>query len=359
MFDQMMTDSVPQTPALTDEDRFAAFARRDGAMRDAVIMGVQTTGIYCRPGCPARTPKRENVRFFDAVEAARAAGLRACKRCKPDQTASLHAGTVARACRAIEEAETAPNLETLAAGAGFSPFHFHRLFKAQTGVTPAQYAAAVRDRRAKAALKDGASVTEAVYDAGYGSASRFYEGADTRFGMRPRAYRDKGQGEEIKLAVAPCTLGWVLAGATAKGLCAIEIGDDPQAMIAEFSRNFRNAKAVESDPDLTRLVEQVVAAIETPGSALKDLPLDIRGTAFQRRVWDALRRIPVGETWTYGQVAQAIGSPKAVRAVGMACGSNPVSIVVPCHRVVGSNRKLTGYRWGVERKRELLRREGA
>ena len=217
----------------------------------------------------------------------------------------------------------------------------------------------MRDRRAKASLKGGASVTEAVYDAGYGSASRFYEGADTRFGMRPKAYRDGGQGEEIKLAVAPCALGWVLAGATAKGLCAVELGDDPEAMIAEFSRNFRNAKAVDNDPELARLVEAVVAAIETPGGrSLKDLPLDIRGTAFQRRVWDALRRIPVGETWTYAQVAEAAGAPKAVRAVGMACGSNPVSIVIPCHRVVGANRKLTGYRWGVERKRELLKREG-
>ena len=352
MFDLM-------TPELPSEDaRYDAFVRRDKTMRGQGVMAVKTTGVYCRAGCPARTPKRENVEFFASPEQARAAGFRACKRCKPDEEASPNAALVARACRAIEDAETAPNLDALANKAGLSSFHFHRVFKAETGVTPGQYAAAVRDRRAKAALKGGASVTEAVYDAGYGSSSRFYEGADTRFGMRPKAYRDGGMGEEIKLAVAPCTLGWVLAGATAKGLCAIEIGDDPAAMIAEFTRNFRNAKAVDNDAALTRLVEQVVAAIETPGASLKDLPLDIRGTAFQQRVWDALRRIPVGETWTYAQVAEAIGSPKAVRAVGMACGSNPVSIVVPCHRVVGSNKKLTGYRWGVERKRELLKREG-
>ncbi len=352
MFD-LMTAELP-----SEDARYDAFARRDKTMRSQGVMAVKTTGVYCRAGCPARLPKRENVQFFASPAEARAAGFRACKRCKPDEAASPNAALVARACRAIEDAETAPNLDALAAQAGLSSFHFHRVFKAETGVTPGQYAAAVRDRRAKAALKGGASVTEAVYDAGYGSSSRFYEGADTRFGMRPKAYRDGGTGEEIKLAVAPCSLGWVLAGATAKGLCAIEIGDDPEAMIAEFTRNFRNAKAVENDAGLTRLVEQVVAAIETPGASLKDLPLDIRGTAFQQRVWDVLRRIPVGEVWTYAQVAEAAGAPKAVRAVGMACGSNPVSIVIPCHRVVGSNKKLTGYRWGVERKRELLKREG-
>jgi AraC family transcriptional regulator of adaptative response/methylated-DNA-[protein]-cysteine methyltransferase len=362
MFDQMSDAATHLNTGrpVTDADRYDAFARRDRSLRDAFIMAVKTTGVYCRAGCPARMPKPENVSFFDTAEAARAAGFRACKRCKPDDAVQPHAAMIADVCRVIETAETAPNLEALAQRAGLSPFHFHRLFKAETGVTPAQYASAVKDRRAKAALKGGASVTEAVYDAGYGSASRFYEGADTRFGMRPRAYRDGGAGEEIKLAVAPCTLGWVLAAATDKGLCAIEIGDDPEAMIEVFSHNFKNAKAVENDAALTRIVEQVVEAIDTPErAAMKDLPLDIRGTAFQRRVWDALRRIPRGETWTYAQVAEAIGAPKAVRAVGMACGSNPVSIVIPCHRVVGSNRKLTGYRWGVERKRELLKREGA
>jgi AraC family transcriptional regulator of adaptative response/methylated-DNA-[protein]-cysteine methyltransferase len=343
---------------LTDDERYAAAARRDKSLRSAFVIGVRTTGIYCRPGCPARMPKRENVAFYETAEAARAAGLRPCKRCKPDEAASPNAAMVARACRAIEDADTAPNLETLATQAGLSAFHFHRLFKAETGLTPAQYAAAVRDRRAKAALKSGASVTEAVYDAGYGSSSRFYEGADTRFGMRPRAYRDKGRDEEIRLAVAPCALGWVLVGATDKGICAVELGDDPEAMTAAFTDSFHKARKVEDDPALRRQVEQVVAAIDRPGASLKDLPLDIRGTAFQRRVWDVLRRIPLGEIWTYAQVAEAAGTPKAVRAVGMACGSNPVSIVIPCHRVVGSNRKLTGYRWGVERKRELLKREG-
>ena len=353
MFDQMTAANLP-----SEDARYDAFVRRDKTMRGQGVMAVKTTGVYCRAGCPARLPKRENVEFFADAEAARGAGYRACKRCKPDEAASPNAALVARACRLIEEAETAPNLDALAAKADLSPFHFHRIFKAETGVTPGQYAAAVRDRRAKAALKGGASVTEAVYDAGYGSSSRFYEGADTRFGMRPRAYRDKGRGEEIKLALAQSTLGWVLVGVTDKGICAVEIGDDPKAMTAAFTDSFHNAHKVEGDKKLERLVKQVVAAIDRPGASLQDLPLDIRGTAFQQRVWDVLRRIPVGETWTYAQVAEAAGAPKAVRAVGMACGSNPVSIVIPCHRVVGSNKKLTGYRWGVERKRELLKREG-
>ncbi|HWE45509.1 MAG TPA: bifunctional DNA-binding transcriptional regulator/O6-methylguanine-DNA methyltransferase Ada [Caulobacteraceae bacterium] len=353
MFDTMTAAELP-----SEDARYAAFVRRDKTMRSRGVMAVKTTGVYCRAGCPARMPKRENVQFFTTSEEARAAGFRACKRCKPDEAASPNAALVARACRAIEEAETAPNLDALADQSGLSPFHFHRVFKAETGVTPGQYAAQVRDQRAKAALKSGASVTEAVYDAGYGSSSRFYDGADTRFGMRPRAYRDKGRGEEIRLALAESTLGWVLVAVTARGICAVEIGDDPQAMIAAFTDSFHNAHKVEGDKKLERLVKQVVTAIDRPGASLKDLPLDIRGTAFQQRVWNVLRQIPSGETWTYAQVAQAAGAPKAVRAVGMACGSNPVSIVIPCHRVVGSNKKLTGYRWGVERKRELLKREG-
>ena len=222
MFDAMTAADLP-----SEDARYAAFARRDKTMRDQGVMAVMTTGVYCRAGCPARLPKRENVAFYATPEDARAAGFRACKRCKPDEAASPNAALVARACRAIEDAETAPNLEALAEQAGLGAFHFHRLFKAETGVTPGQYAAQVRDRRAKAALKSGASVTEAVYDAGYGSSSRFYEGADTRFGMRPRAYRDGGRGEEIRLRIGgKRTLGWVLVAVTDKGICAVEIGDD-------------------------------------------------------------------------------------------------------------------------------------
>jgi AraC family transcriptional regulator of adaptative response/methylated-DNA-[protein]-cysteine methyltransferase len=356
MFDQM-TAAPTLRPSLSEDARYDAFARRDRSLRDAFVMAVKTTGVYCRAGCAARTPLRRNVEFFDTVEEARAAGFRACKRCRPDEAGSPHAAMIARACRTLEEAETAPGLEALAAEARLSPFHFHRLFKAETGVTPAQYAAAVRDRKAKAALADGASVTEAVYDAGYGSASRFYDGAKDRFGMAPRAWREKGRGEAIRVATAPCALGQVLVAATDKGVCAIELGDDAATLRADFERRFENARTVEGDENLAALVEQVVGLIERPGTASSDLPLDVRGTAFQHRVWDALRRIPAGETWSYAELAREIGAPGAARAVGAACGANPTAVVVPCHRVVGADRKLTGYRWGVERKRELLARE--
>ncbi|MBS0295293.1 MAG: bifunctional DNA-binding transcriptional regulator/O6-methylguanine-DNA methyltransferase Ada [Proteobacteria bacterium] len=359
-----MFDAVTDAARLTDDQRYDAFARRDKGLRDAFVMGVVTTGVYCRAGCPARTPNRENVRFFDTPEQARATGLRACKRCKPDEAASPNAGMIAKVCRLIEDAEETPSLETLADRAGMSPFHFHRVFKAETGVTPAQYGAAVRDRKAKAALGSGASVTEAVYDAGYGSASRFYDGAESRFGMAPKAWRDQGKGEAIRVAVAPSSLGQVLVGATDKGVCAVELGDDAEVLLADFQRRFSNAVRVDSDPAFKTQVQAVIAVLdEAPGAAAAALPTDVRGTAFQHRVWDALRRIPRGQTWTYAQVAEAIGAPKAVRAVGAACGANPIAVLTPCHRVVGSSRgpgrKLTGYRWGVEKKRALLEREGA
>jgi AraC family transcriptional regulator of adaptative response/methylated-DNA-[protein]-cysteine methyltransferase len=350
-----MFDAV--TVPLTDDQRYDAFVTRDRSLRDAFLVGVVTTGVYCRPGCPARAPRRENVRFFETAEEARAAGLRACKRCRPDDLAPPAAAVAAQACRTIETAETAPTLEALARKAGLSPFHFHRLFKAETGITPAAYAAQVKDRRAKAALAEGAPVTAAVYEAGYGSSSRFYEGAGQRFGMAPKAWRDGGKGEEIRIATAPCSLGFVLVGATDRGVCAVELGDDPERLAADFARRFSGARRVEADPELAALVEQVVAAIEEPGRTLRDLPLDVRGTAFQARVWKALWDIPAGETRTYGEIAQAIGAPKAHRAVGSAVGANPVAVLTPCHRVVGAHGKLGGYHWGVERKRALLERE--
>jgi AraC family transcriptional regulator of adaptative response/methylated-DNA-[protein]-cysteine methyltransferase len=349
-----MFDAV--TAPLTDDQRYDAFVTRNRSLRDAFLVGVVTTGVNCRPGCPARPPKRENVRFFETAEAARAAGLRACKRCRPDELAAPAAVIAAQACRTIEAAETAPTLEALARRAGLSPFHFHRLFKAETGITPAAYAAQVKDRRAKAALADGAQVTAAVYEAGYGSSSRFYEAAERRFGMAPKTWRNGGKGEEIRTAIAPCSLGFVLVGATDRGVCAVELGDDPVELNAEFARRFMGAKRVEADHRLSALVEQVVAAIEDPRRA-RDLPLDVRGTAFQARVWQALREIPAGETRTYGEIAQAIGAPKAVRAVGSAVGANPTAVLTPCHRVVGADGKLGGYHWGVERKRALLERE--
>ena len=361
MFDAVTALTTAPTTALTDDQRYQAFVARDRSHRDAFVIGVLTTGVYCRAGCPARAPRRENVRFFETADAARAAGLRACKRCRPDEPAPRCAVIAAQACRTIEQAETAPTLDELARQAGLSPFHFHRLFKAETGITPSAYAAQVKDRRAKAALNEGASVTAAVYDAGYGSSSRFYEAAGARFGMAPKAWRDRGRGEAIRVATAPCSLGFVLVGATGRGVCAVELGDDPGRLEADFARRFSGAKSVEADAELAALVETVVGLIEAPkrpenGSA-NGLPLDVRGTAFQERVWRALRDIPAGETRTYAQLAAAIGAPKAVRAVGAACGANPVAVVTPCHRVVGSDGKLTGYRWGVERKKALLDRE--
>ena len=343
---------------LTDDDRYDAMLRRDAALRDAFVVGVLTTGIYCRPGCPARAPKRENVRFFASTEEARASGLRACLRCKPDE-ARPGSDAVMRACRLIEEAETAPSLDALAEAVGLSSFHFHRLFKDRTGVTPAAYAAQVRDRRAKAALSGGASVTEAVYDAGFGAPSRFYDAAHARFGMKPSAWKKAGEGETIRVTVAPCSLGQVLVAATDKGVSSIELGDEAAFMLDRFRRQFARAEVTTGDADLNALVRRVVALIDDPKDPGLDLPLDVRGTAFQQKVWQALRTIPAGETWTYGDLARAIGKPGAARAVGAACGANPVCVVVPCHRVVGSDGSLTGYAWGTERKKELLRRERA
>lgn len=341
----------------TDDDRYAALIRRDDAWRDAFVVGVRTTGIYCRAGCPARTPRRENLDFFDTVDQARAAGFRACLRCKPDaERPGVEA--ITRACRMIEAAEVVPSLDQLARAAGLSSHHFHRLFKARMGVTPAAYAAQVRDRRAKTALEAGSSVTEAVYDSGFGAPSRFYDAADKRFGMTPSAWRKGGAGEHIRVTTAPCSLGRVLVAATDRGVSAIELGDDADFMLERFKLRFARAEIVQDDPQLEALVRRVVELVDDPKDPGRDLPLDVRGTAFQQKVWQALRTIPAGQTWTYGELAAAIGKPGAARAVGAACGANPVCVVVPCHRVVGSSGSLTGYAWGTERKKELLRREG-
>lgn len=348
--------SLTPSGPMTDDERYGAMVARDASLRDAFVIGVRTTRIYCRPGCPARAPKRENVDFFATAGEARATGLRACLRCKPDE-AQPGTGAVEAACRLIETAETAPGLNALARAVGLSPHHFHRLFKARTGVTPAAYAAQVRDRRAKAALSGGASVTEAVYDAGFGAPSRFYDAAHARFGMKPSAWKAAGRGETIRVTVAPCSLGQVLVAATDKGVSAIELGDEADFMLDRFRRQFGQAEVTTDDVELNALVRRVVELIDDPRDPGRDLPLDVRGTAFQQRVWEALGTIPAGETWTYGELAARIGKPGAARAVGAACGSNPVCVVVPCHRVVGSNGKLTGYAYGTDRKRELLRRE--
>ena len=340
------------------EARWQAVTSRDASADGTFVYAVKTTGVYCRPSCGARPPLRQNVRYFDTADDAEHAGFRACKRCKPKLLgeSDLVAEKVAAACRQIETGEAAPTLAELARGAGMSPYHFHRLFKATTGVTPKAYADAHRSERVRAQLKNGASITKVVYDAGYGSSARFYDTAGHTLGMKPGQYRSGGRNLQIRYAVAPCSLGLVLAGATRKGLCAIFLGDDATSLHRDLRERFPNATLIEGDREFAKLLAKVAASIETPRKAAS-LPIDIIGTAFQQQVWAALRDIAPGETATYAQIAERIGKPKAVRAVGTACGANPIAVAVPCHRVVGSDGKLTGYRWGLDRKRALLDRE--
>ena len=306
---------------------------------------------------PPDWPAGENVSFHLTCEAARQAGFRPCKRCRPDEPAGeRQAALVRRACRAIEVAETPPTLTELAGAAGLSPHHFHRVFKDVTGVTPKAYAVARRAERLQAGLQQAASVTEAIYDAGFNAPSRFYEGAPARLGMTPGAYRAGGKGEAIRFSVGDCSLGAILVAATAKGVCAITFGEDPSALVHGLQDRFPNAELAGGDPAFEATVARVVAAVEAPGTGL-DLPLDIRGTAFQQRVWQALRAIPPGRTATYAEIAAALGAPAAVRAVAGACAANTLAVAIPCHRVIRSDGALSGYRWGVERKAALLRRE--
>nr|WP_183506061.1 bifunctional DNA-binding transcriptional regulator/O6-methylguanine-DNA methyltransferase Ada [Methylobacterium brachythecii] len=344
----------------SDEARWAAFSAADRAADGSFVTAVKTTGIYCRPSCPAKRAKRENVRFYDTCEEAEAVGFRACKRCRPNEASreDLQAQAVARACRLIEEAETPPALDALAEAAAMSPFHFHRTFKRITGVTPKAYAGAHRAERVASGLREARTVTEAVYDAGYNAASRFYADAGERLGMSPTAYRQGGTGAQIRFAVGPCSLGQILVAATEKGVCAIMMDDDPDVLLRDLQDRFPHAELTGGDAGFEALVARVIELAETPGRRV-ELPLDIHGTAFQQRVWEALKRIPAGTTATYKEVAQAIGEPAAVRAVARACRANPLALAIPCHRVVRSDGSLSGYRWGVARKRDLLDREGA
>ncbi len=270
---------------------------------------------------------------------------------------SRHAERVARACRLIEDADTPPRLEALAAQAGMSPFHFHRVFKAETGLTPKAYADAHRAHRLRAELgRPGTTVTDAVYESGFGSHSPFYQASGELLGMPPRDYRDGGRNASIRFAVGQCSLGAILVAQSERGVCAIQLGDDPEALVRDLQDRFPRARLIGGDGDFERLVAQVVGFVEAPQLGL-DLPLDVRGTAFQQRVWQALREIPPGRTVSYADIARRIGAPKAVRAVAQACGANPVAVAIPCHRVIRRDGDLSGYRWGVERKRELLRRE--
>jgi len=343
----------------TEEDpRWAAILARDPKADGLFVYGVKTTGVYCRPSSASRLPRPENIEFFDTAAHAEAAGYRPSKRAAGDQTqlAAHHAQVVANACRHIESADTAPSLNTLAAQAGLSAFHFHRVFKSVTGLTPKGYASAHRSRKVRDGLKGQHSVTDALYDAGFNSNSRFYESANRLLGMKPSDYKAGGTNSEILFAVGQCSLGAILVAQSTRGVCAILLGDDPDALVRDLQDQFPKANLVGADRRFEQLIAQVVGFIEAPALGL-DLPLDLRGTAFQERVWQALREIPVGSTASYAQIAERIGAPKSFRAVAQACGANSLAVAIPCHRVVRSNGDVSGYRWGVERKRQLLARE--
>lgn len=350
--------SSSQPHYLTDEVRWQAMLQRDPAADGAFLCAVRTTGIYCRPVCPARLPLRQNVGFYSTCQEAELAGFRPCKRCRPKEPslAERQAAVVAQACRIIEEADEAPGLEELAAAVGVSRHHFHRLFKSQTGVTPKAYAMAHRTRRLKGELANDKTVTQAIYRAGFSSSSRFYESSTAVLGMTPQAFRAGGEGTVIRFAIGECWLGAILVAASDKGVCCILLGDDPQVLAVDLQDRFPQAQLIGGDAQFEQLIAMVVGFVATPTQGL-DLPLDIRGTAFQQRVWEALREIPAGTTATYTEIAARIGQPKSVRAVAQACGANPLAVAIPCHRVVRTDGSLAGYRWGVERKSELLQRE--
>jgi len=316
--------------------------------------------VYCRPSCASRRARREHVRFHQTSADAERAGFRPCKRCRPNEPAlaEQRAATVAKACRLIEGAEVMPSLEMLADAVGMSRFHFHRVFTSLAGVTPRAYAAAHRAGRVRDELARRSTVTEAIYGAGFNSSGRFYAAAPGVLGMTPTSFRSGGAGASIQFAVGECSLGSILVAATDMGVCAILLGDDPEALVRDLEARFPKARLVGGDRDFERMVARVVGFVEAPALGL-DLPLDVRGTAFQQRVWQALRDIPAGSTASYTDIARRIGAPKAVRGVAQACAANAIAVAIPCHRVVRSNGALAGYRWGVERKRALLEREAA
>jgi AraC family transcriptional regulator, regulatory protein of adaptative response / methylated-DNA-[protein]-cysteine methyltransferase len=346
--------------AATEADpRWAKVIARDTASDGQFVYSVKSTGVYCRPSCAARLANPANVRFHLTPAAAQAEGFRACKRCKPDLGCEApHAAKVAEAARRIAASEETPSLTSLARRAGLSPHHFHRVFKAITGLTPKDYAAAHRGNKVRAELRKSASVTEAIYDAGYNSGSRFYEKSKSLLGMTPTRYRAGGADEEIRFAIAETSLGALLVAASEKGVCSILMGDNPEKLLQDLQDRFTRARLVGGDAKFEKLVAKVVGLVERPRKDL-DLPLDIRGTAFQQRVWKALTTIPAGKTASYAQIARKIGKPSAVRAVAQACAANNLAIAIPCHRVVKTDGGLSGYRWGVARKQELLAREEA
>src|SRR5215468_1082846 len=344
--------------ATKNDPRWMSIVNRDASGDGKFYYSVKTTGVYCRPSCAARLARPENVQYHLTCEDAEKAGFRPCKRCKPNQPAATkqNAQKIAKVCRLIEQSDETPSLDRMAEHAGLSVYHFHRTFKAITGVTPKDYAEANRSNRVRASLEKSDTVTEAIYDAGFNSSGRFYETSNAVLGMTPSTFRAGGADTDIFFAIGECSLGSILVAHSRKGVCSILLGDNPAFLVRDLQDRFPKANLIGNEPGYEDLVAKVVGLIEEPRIGF-DLPLDIRGTAFQRRVWNALQQIPPGSTVSYSDIANKIGVPKAVRAVAQACGANNLAVAIPCHRVVKNNGSLSGYRWGVERKRALLERE--
>lgn len=354
-----MTNADRHIDDTASDPRWARIVARDRSADGQLWYSVATTGIYCRPSCPSRTANPRNVTLHDTLESARATGCRPCKRCNPEGLSSDagNAALVEQACRLIEASDEPLSLGNLAAAVELSPSYFHRLFRARTGLTPKAYTSAHRARRVRDTLAAGGRVTDAIYEAGFNSNGRFYEQSGAMLGMTPGRYRSGGADEVLHFAVAQCSLGAILVASSDKGVASILLGDDPEALVHDLQDRFPRAELVGADAGYEELVAKVVGFVEAPAMGL-DLPLDVRGTAFQQRVWQALREIPAGETATYAEVARRIGSPTATRAVAGACAANPIAIAIPCHRVIRNDGALSGYRWGVERKRRLIEMEG-
>lgn len=351
-----MTESRRSLSWKNDTHRWEAIVRRDPMADGIFYYSVRSTGVFCKPSCPSRLAKRVNVAFHDSREDAIAAGFRPCKRCRPDADLPHGSAEIVQACRMIEGSDEPPTLETLATAIGMSSFHFQRAFKKFTGLTPKAYSDAWRARRVRNLLPTSSSITEAIYESGFNSNGRFYDTAESMLGMKPESYRKGGKDEEIHFAIGESSLGLLLVAATEKGVCSISMGDDLEMLRRELQSRFSNAKIIPTNMGLESSLATIIAFIEGPTEEIH-LPLDIRGTIFQQKVWKALREIPLGSTASYAEIAEKIGSPKSTRAIAGACAANPIALAIPCHRVIRADGELSGYRWGSGRKRQLLNRE--